>query len=435
MQEQKEIEFHHVITVDNLGGLRRQINILYDTDGVSQALDNAAKAVAKQVQIRGFRKGKAPVALVKNYCQPQIELTAQSILSQKGYFHACNEHGLVVLKEPEFNDLKFNPDGTFTCNIIAEVKPIIEPTGYIGLKLEKNIVDPDPIYKNMMKEIRHGHATDQQINEVKSETMVTVDFRVLLEGNEVNAGANQPFFITDIQEPPFGKNLIGAKVNEKCLATITLPNEYGRNSGKEAQVEITIKSVVEKVKPTDEELVERTESPSFEELESVVKKRAEQQALAQELAALQELAISKLLEFHDFDVPSDWVRDEERHVLSQFGVQKAPDEDTQKLIADMALRNVKRTFLLDAIYENEPQLKITQEDIKKLIEQEAEASGVSTLMVKKEWEEKKVMPEVLAFIKHKKVLDLVLSNAQIETESASNNILDVPENPMESVEV
>ena len=73
---EKKEEWHHVVTTENLGGLNRKIRIVYDTVGVKMGFDKACEYIGQNVQIKGFRKGKAPKALVQTYCQDKISEVA-----------------------------------------------------------------------------------------------------------------------------------------------------------------------------------------------------------------------------------------------------------------------------------------------------------------------------------------------------------------------
>lgn len=434
-----DVSFHHTIDVEDLEGLKKRVTITYDAEGVNRAKNDAAKAVGKQVQIKGFRKGKAPAALVQNYCRSQIDLTTTSMLTQKGYLHACNEHQLLVLNEPEFEEPDYTDDGGFKTQFVIEVRPKIDPSGYVGLQLEKAEVDKEQIFEQLLENLRQSHVADQQVEVVEDRTMTTVDFDVLVDERVVNSGAAQPFFVTEAGSPPFGSNLIGKSVGDVCVENITLPKEYEEHGGKDAEVKITIKSAVKKVEPNDEQLVASAEAPSYEELVKVLRQQTESIAKERQVASLEELAIDKLLELHEFEVPESWVEAEKKYMLGQFGVEEAPDENTGKFVNDMAVRNVRRTFLLEAIYDEEPSLKLTNEDVNAILESEAKSHGVSTMVVKKEWQEKNMVDSVLASIKHKKVMSFIVGQAQVVDQQQETPVItsevDIPENPMGDVQL
>jgi trigger factor len=437
-EEQKKQEWHHIITVDNLGDLKKKINITYDSVGVHNAMKDAIRAVAKQVQIKGYRKGKAPAPLVARFCKDQVDLTTKSLLSQRGFFHACNEHKLFLLGEPDIGDPKINEDGSFTCEITVEVRPDINPSGYIGLQLTKKVVERSGMVEDTLKDLRDRHATDTQIDEVQLDTMATVSFvaNLVEDGSEISSSEDQPFMISAGQEAPFGENLVGMKIGESRVEKITLPKEFADHGEKEAEVSITLKSVISKTPATDEELVERMEAPSYEELVELLNKRAENEASMQETRALEEQAMDKLIEMHTFDVPEKWVSDEVKFLQNQVGLTEEPDDNTKKFMRDMGERNVRRTFILDAIYNEEPNLALTKEEIDQYLQEESVKKEVSSLVLKEDLLKHNMMDSVLASLKHRKIMNMILSQAQIEVENSEQEESQpepdfvVPENPM-----
>lgn len=362
--------------------------------------------------------------MVENYCKKQIDLTTSSLLTQKGYLHSCNEHKIFALSEPVFDEPEYNTAGEFVLSFVVETRPNIEPTGYVGLQLEKAQINRDQIYEQLLENFRQQSTIDQQTEEVEDRTMVSVDFDVVVDGNVINSGVGQPFFITEKSSAPFGGNLIGKKVGDEVVEEVVLPKEYEKHGGEKAEVKIKIKSSVKKVSTINEELWNNPTGTQYEDLFKAINQRADEVVQERQVAALEELAVDKLLELHEFDVPQSWVENEEKYLLGQFGVEVAPDEKTAEFVKNMAERNVKRTFMLDAILSNEPSLQITEKDVEDVLEAEAKINNVSVLVVKKELKEKNMMDSVIASIKHKKVLTFILNNAQLVEQE---EIVDVPE--------
>lgn len=436
--EQTEERWHHVVTVEDLGGLKRKVGITYDVEGVQMAMDKATELVGNRVQIKGFRKGKAPKQLVERAHREDIKQFASTLLSQEGFLHACYEQKLTPLNEPKIDNTKFNLDGTFSCEILLEIKPTITPSGYVGMSLEKPKIDQEPIVENLMHELREQHVTVNAIDEIKDESIIDLDFWILVDNEEIMSSKDHKFMIKAGQEPPFGENLFGIKRGEMASAKIVLPEDYGEHAGKEADIKMDIKMITEKVVPTNEELVERTSSESYENLIEQAKQRAQEIAKNQERQILEENIIDKLIEMHDFEIPESWIEDEEKYMYSQFGATVGKiDDEVSSHIRKMAERNVRRTFIMEAIYDAEKGLAITQEELDSFLEQEAARLNTSLVALKSDLKKKGMADGVYAIIKHRKIIDMILSQAQIEvsqTNSEEPDVVempDIPDNPME----
>jgi len=433
--EEEQEKWHHVATVEELGGLSRKVHIVYDIEGVKMATDKAIDLIGKNTQIKGFRRGKAPRPLVEVHCREEIKKMASTMLSQEGYLHACYENKFCAMTEPRVENSEFSIGGTFSCDIFFEIRPSITPTGYIGLQLEKESVDREEIIQRSLENARQQHASEVEASKVEIGSIVTLDFKVHRDGQELSSGTDHRFMISAGQELPFGENLVGKEVGANLSETIVLPEGYKNMGGESATVDMTIKGILKLVPPSDQELVERMEAPSFGELIDILGKHADQEITVKNQQSLEEQIIDKLLELHEFEVPEKWVDDEERYMRSQLGFQSDMDPEMKQHIRSMADRNVRRTFILDAIYDAEPDLKLKDEEFEQLLKQEAQARNVSKLIVKKELQEKGMMDAVYGMLRHKKVMGLILSQAIIinkdgELEKAAEDSESIPDNPL-----
>lgn len=429
---EKKEEWHHVVTVENLGELKRKVKIVYDSVGVKMAFDKACDYIGKNVQIKGFRKGKAPKALIQTYCHDKITEISSELLAKEGYLHACYEQKIMALSEPKFENKEFKVDGTFECDAFVEVRPEIKPFGYAGLNLKRPNADAQHMFEHSLEDARMQHASEVNRDEVWPGRTAIVDFVARIDGNEISSGKDHHFLIQSGQAPPFGENLSGMKVGETKTFEMPAPPNT-EHAGKNTMIDVTVTGITERVLPTDEELAERTKAPSYDELVNMLKKKAELDAMQKGRQILEEEAIDRLLEMHQFDVPPAWVEEEEKYFMVQLGVTNTESEEIKQYVHNMAERNVRRSFMLEAIYEAEPSLKVTKEEFDATIEAEAERAKVSRLVLQNDLKEKGMLDGVIAMIKHKKVMDFVIGQANIVADNGTEEIpqsCEIPENPL-----
>lgn len=434
--KQEEQQWHHLITVDDLGDLKRRVNITYDADGVKMALDKAAAAVGRKVQIKGFRRGKAPIQLVRNYCAKEIETAAATMLSQEGYLHAVYEHKLSALTEPDVEDSEFKENGTFKCSMMVEIRPPITPTGYIGLRLTRSRSDPQPIQDNLINELCSRFSTMEDREEVAAGRTAIVDFEVKVGDEVLSAHEGQSFRIEEGQAAPLGANLIGMRVGESRVEITTIPEEAENHPGAEAEVSITLRQVLESMMPSDEELVERTQLDSFDAIIEQISQQAQAILQQQERSDLEEQIVDRLLELHEFEVPSKWIDDEAKFFSQQLGLGPVDkNEEAEAEVRRMATRNVKRTFMLDAIYEAEPGLKVKQAEFDAFIEREARKLDMPAVKLRKRLQIQGRMNEVLSTLKNRKIMDYLLANADVELESEQPGAVEFTPAPLEEEQI
>lgn len=413
--------------MERLEGLNRKLTIISDIEVNKMAMNRACRVIGNQVQIKGFRKGKAPSHLVSLYYPKDVKAAAASILSQEAFLYGCVEQNISPLGEPKVEKADFNDDGTFVSEVLVEVKPEISPTGYVGMRLEKPEVDVEHILKHIVDNAKSQHAVETEAKEIGVGSVATIDFKVMVKDEEITSGKDHNFLIAEGQEPPFGENLFGMKTGNSKDETIVMPtgHEY---EGQKATVKIDIKSIVNKRDPSDEELVEKMAAPSYEELMDLFKKQAERRAFNDERRALEEQITDKLVETHEFEVPEKWVSEEEKYTIQQLQVSN-PDDETKRKIRNMSERNIRRSFILEAIY-NVEKISITEKEFDDVIKAEAERIGMGRLALKNHLTKQGLMDGVVATIKHRKVFDIILNQAQIESVEKTDNSCEIPENPL-----
>lgn len=416
-------EWHHLATVEDLGGLKRKIRISYDAEGVKMAFDKATKEVGKNMTVKGFRRGRAPAQLVRSFCKKQIEEAASSLLSQEGYLHALFENGLSPMGGPKVEDAEFHMDGTFSCEITVEVRPALEASGYVGLQLERPPSDLSRIKEGLLDELRRGFSVVEDKEKAEPGLTLVADLFVSADGDPVLSQESQLFHMTEEERGPLGLDLSGLAVGEELEGPAVLPEDQG---GKQARARVVLRRAMLVRPASDDELVQRLKgSPDFKDVEELriedvrarVGEQAKRVADRQARAALEEQAVDRLLEAHEFEVPSEWIDAEESHLRIQLGlaVEAAGKEDAEvsERVRSMAERNVRRSFMLDAVYDAEPGLKVTKEEYERTVSQEASARGVSAVLLRKKLKREGRVDEVVSFIKNRKIMDYLLANAEI----------------------
>ena len=414
--EKKETEqqWHHVVTVEPLEGLKRKVGITYDAEAVKMAFDKASEEVRKRAMINGFRRGKAPRALIEKFCAKEIEAAAATLLSQEGYLHAVYEHKLSALSDPKVQDSKFHVDGTYSCSVLVEVKPEITPTGYIGLRLERPPIDKVKIAENMMSNLRQHCSEYKEREDVTLGSTVVVDYSVMTEGQEIVAHQGTPFSINDKGQLPLGNvSVLGLKIGDKVEAEMVLPADFKEHSGKEAKVCVEVRRILESTILSDDELAIRNGLRTAAELIEGVQQQASAEAEKQARQHLEMQVVDALLNQHLFSVPLEWIEKESQYLVRQLGITGEMDEATSNAVKDMSERNVKRAFMMDAIYDAEPTLQVKSEELESFLDHEAARQAIPKSTLKRMIQKQGIGNEILEFLKNKKLMDFIISNAEI----------------------
>ena len=416
-EKKPETQWHHLVTVHELEGLKRRLDIVYDSEAVQMAFDKATTAIGRQANIKGFRRGRAPRAVVENFCRDDIRKGASSLLSQEGYLHAVYENSLAPMSKPDVKNAMLHMDGTFSCSIFIEVRPDVKLIGYIGLSLQKPEVDEGEIAKQLLDGLREKFTRMEDTSESAPGSMVTVDYRVYIGEDVLADMKGQTFMISPEGGSPLGENLNGMTVGETRDDKMTLPEDFASHGGEEADVRIELKQAQCPVKPSDEELavaaaVEDDTIGSYDVLMTRVKQHATLEASKRIRQQLESQVVERLLKTHEFEVPVQWVDDEVKYLITQMNVQN-PDEQVQTALRELAEKNVRRTFIMDAIYDAEKQLYVQPEEIKHFIAAEAARLGMPEIALRRRIIKQNMMDQIGGAVKNKKIMDFLIAGAHV----------------------
>jgi len=125
------------IAVENVSDLSRKVTITLPADMVRKALDKSYKKLKRDVKLKGFRRGKIPIAVLEKNFGAQVQGEVGEKLVQETYFDAVEKEGLDPVVHPEIQEVNFGDDGTFTYIAMVDVKPEIDLKGHKGLEIEK----------------------------------------------------------------------------------------------------------------------------------------------------------------------------------------------------------------------------------------------------------------------------------------------------------
>ena len=115
-------------TVTEDGPCRRILSFEVDRARLEQAVEDGIREVANTVNLKGFRKGKAPVALIRKSHGPRVAEEARRRIMGEAFSEAVKEHSLRPVGDPEMNLEKLDAEGPgpFTFEFAVEIAPEIE---------------------------------------------------------------------------------------------------------------------------------------------------------------------------------------------------------------------------------------------------------------------------------------------------------------------
>jgi len=205
------------VTVQSLSDVLREAEITATLEDLAPFFYKAYAEYRKKIEIRGFRKGKAPIDIVKKLYGDLIENDSLNEIATEFYRQAVKEKELKPIGEPTLVDMDYKHGESFRCKIQFDVRPQIAVKEYKGIEVEKIIhtITDDEVEKELVR-LQRTNAAMEEVEIVTSpEHIVTVTLQDLDESGAPLIGKkseNIRFFLADEQlEQPFKDALKEAK--------------------------------------------------------------------------------------------------------------------------------------------------------------------------------------------------------------------------------
>jgi trigger factor len=380
--------------VTELGPMKRALKIEVPADEVAQQFSRAYLELNRQVQIPGFRPGKAPVAILEKRYAKTIEEDVIRKLVPDFYGRAIKQAGInpVVVDIPPLDRVKIQKDAPFTFTATVEIKPTIELRDYkspspISLQADKRTVAEEQIDR-ALEVLREQQA---RLDEAQAGTVLSEgDYAIVdlegfldvapLEGTKKEGQLHKVGSKAALLGIEIDAHLIGRQAGDMVEIPQTYPVSHPdqRVAGKAVSFRLVIKGVKQKKLPTLDDEFAKDCGPyaSLHELRDKLRGQMEK-ALKRDIEeSYKDTLLKRLIETHHFDLPDTLVERELSTIVQQklqarqrgnvTDALPAPDAEELKKVReehrDEANRRVKAGLILEAIAEKEG-LSVSQDDL------------------------------------------------------------------------
>ncbi|MBO4474981.1 MAG: trigger factor [Clostridiales bacterium] len=339
------------------------------------ALMKAYNKNKNRFQIPGFRKGKAPYKLVKQYYGEGVFYDdAIDYVVNPAYQAAVKEHNLEVVSRPELDIQEIGEEKGMKYTVTVTVKPEVELGQYEGVEAEYRYVAPsDETVEAELKrqQERNGRMVPVEGRAVEDGDTVTIDYEGFVdgvafeggkaEGHDLKIGSNS--FI-----PGFEEQLIGHNIDEEFPITVTFPEDYHAENlkGKEATFQIKIHDIkVKELPEIDDDFVKDvSEFDTLEEYKADIMKKQTEQAEKSAQDRFENEVVKVVTENAKVDVPDcmvdteiDSMIDEQSYRMRSQGIELEmylkymgqTMEEYREGLRTMAAQRVKTSLVLEAV--------------------------------------------------------------------------------------
>ncbi len=317
-------------------GLKRQFKVAISQADVETKIDARLADLAKTVQLPGFRKGKAPKALLKQRYLGSVMGEVLEAAVQDSSEQLLTERGLKPALQPKIEVTAFAEDKGLEYTMDLEILPEITPVDFATLSLERPKADvTDADVEKGLKKLAEQNPDFKAITGkrgAKAGDVTVIDFVGKLDGVEFPGGKGEDFNLelgSGMFIPGFEDQVIGAKTGEKREIKVTFPENYGAANlaGKEATFDVTVKEIREKAEPElNDEFAKKFGFDALDKLKDAVRQQVEREFAQASRMKVKRSLLDVLDEKHGFDVPPSLVDAEFNAIWSQYEQAKKAGE-------------------------------------------------------------------------------------------------------------
>ena len=432
--------------VEKLEKNKVKVEITVPVSEFEVAIDKAFKQNASKINIAGFRKGKAPRAIIEKMYGVEIMFEdAFNIIAPEAYDKAIDENKLEPVSRPEVDILQIEKGKDLIFTVEVYVKPEVKLGEYKGLKLEKkvyNVEDADIDAEIESMRNKNSRVITVEDRALADGDMSNIDFEGFVDGVAFDGGKADNFELTIGSGqfiPGFEEQLVGMNINETREINVKFPEEYHSKdlAGKDAMFKVTLNSIKAKELPAldDEFVKDVSEFNTLDELKADIKAKMESRNADRAKAELEDELFKTVAKNAEVEIPEPMIEHEIEHMVEDYNWRlqmqgmnldmylKMMGQDMATFkgqFKETAEERVRVQLVIEKLNEVE-KIEATDADVEAKIEKMAEMYGQKVEDFKKnlrEDDKKYMMQEA----KVQKLVDFLLENATIKEVAAEKEV-------------
>lgn len=396
-------------TLERIEKNKVALEIEIEQERLEKSLDRAYRKLARQVNIPGFRKGKAPRTVIEAYVGygAVLEEALEEVIPET-YQQAVKENNLEPVAQPNIDIVQAEKGQPVIYKATVTVKPEVELGEYKGLSVSVpafEVTEED--VENRLNLMRNRYARLEKVDDDTPAEMgntVLIDFVGSIDGVPFAGGTAEDYSLelgSGRFIPGFEEQLVGAKTGEEVLVKVTFPENYHNKelAGKDAEFKVTVKEIKKKVLSDldDAFAQEVSDFDTLEELRADIKKNLEEMSEYRRKQMATDAIVQQAMANANVDIPEDMIENRIYQLVEELAERLAYQgvsleeylENTETSWDDLknqfrpeAENLVRRELVLLAVAEKEG-LTVSEEDFEESVRKAAADYGVSFEEVKK----------------------------------------------------
>ncbi|WP_337460920.1 trigger factor [Jutongia sp.] len=385
------------VQVETLEKSMAKLTIEVSAEEFENALDKAYKKNKNKISLPGFRKGKAPRAMIeKMYGTGVFYEDAANDLIPGAYESAAKESELEIVAQPSIDVTQIEKGKPFIFTATVAVKPEVTLGDYKGIEVEKKTAEvTDEELQAEIDKVRESNSRMITVEDraVQDGDITTIDFEGFVDGEPFEGGKGENYPLTIGSHSfidNFEEQLIGKNIGEETEVNVTFPEQYQAEElqGKPAVFKVTIKEIKVKELPEldDDFAQDVSEFDTVDEYKEDLKKKLLENKEAALKREKEEDVVGKIIENATMEIPDPMVDTQVRQMVQEFSQRiqsqglslqqymqftgMTPESLTNEL-QPQALKRIQSRLVLEAVVAAE-NIETSDEDLEKELEKMAE---------------------------------------------------------------
>ncbi len=419
--------------VETLSPTRAKITVEVPFEELKPTLDAAYQAIAKQINVPGFRKGKVPPPVIDR------QVGRGAVLDQaineavpRLYVEALQQNELQPLAQPEIEVTRLEDNETLEFTAEVDVKPEIEVPSYEGLEVTVDDVSvADAEIDEQVETLRERFATLKDVERAaQDDDLVTIDLKATHDGEDVEGGEVSGYSYK-VGSGDMLDGLDDAIRGKSAGDEVTFKSELlgGDLAGQDVDVTVQVSAVKEQELPElDDDFAQTaSEFDTIEELREDIRTRLEQSKRLDQAAAARDAVLEQLLDAAEIPLPEAVLaeqvvgrRQEIEQQLAYGGMSMEQYlENEEQTIDEFEAELEKRVrdamaaqFLLDTIAKD-AEINVEQDELSAHLMRRAQESGQNPQEFMQHMLEHNHIPEMVAEVVQGKALARIVEAATV----------------------
>ena len=421
-------------SIDVTVGLERCLTVTVPAEQIDSKVDERIQEATQTINLKGFRKGKAPFKVVKKRFGASLRQEVLNEVINETFQQAITAEDVKPAGQPNISLKEFDEGKDLQYTATFEIYPKITLGDFAAIKITRasaEITDGD--VDKMVQQLREQQSTYEPVERTaKIDDEVTIDYSGSKDGEPFSGGQaeNQKLVLgSNSMIPGFEEVIVGMSVGEEKVAPLTFPKDYDAEELKGADVEFTIKlkQVSERtLPPLDEQFLAKfgITDGDMNKFREDVRANMKRELDATVKDSIKKQVVDELIANHELELPKALVANEievlRQQIASQFGAVKNQALDLKALFPDDSLteraeRRVSFVLLASEIAKSN-NVALDQDRVKSAIKAIAETYEQPDTVVNFYYQNSQLLQQVQSSILEDQIIEIVSEQAQVNEE-------------------